>query len=310
MAGLALVFAGQGAQFVGMGRDLAEKHAACGELFRKADAVLGYKLSGICFDGPEEALTRSDYCQPAIFVVSVACYTALCLELGRKPEGAGMAGLSLGEWTALHVAGALSFEDALRILSSRGRFMQEACEERDGAMVSVIGLPIERVREVSSAAGVEISNLNSAGQTVLSGERPAIMRAEEMAKAAGAKKTVVLKVAGAYHSSLMKSAADKLQAMLAGVKLTSPAVPVLSNVTGLPHGGPDEIRQQMVRQVTGSVQWVSCVNWLKGKGIGRYLELGPGRVLGGLIKRVDASADVLNVQDVPTLEKARQALTA
>lgn len=302
MAETALIFAGQGAQSVGMGKDLVEAYPECGELFERADQVLGYSLSKICFEGPDEELTKSNHCQPAIFVMSVACYTALKREKpGFAPKG--MAGLSLGEWSALHVAGALSFDDSLRVLEARGRFMQEACEEREGGMVSVIGLPLDKLREICAEAGVEIANLNSAGQTVLSGEKQGIAKAEQLAKDAGAKRAIVLKVAGAFHSSLMSSAAEKLEGVLAGVDIKEPELPVLSNVTGEPHGAGEAIKREMLRQVNSSVRWLSCIEWFGGRGVTEYVECGPGKVLSGLIRRIDRDATTHSVRDLETLRK-------
>ena len=303
----ALVFAGQGAQAVGMGKDLAEAYPECRALFEKADSVLGFKLSALCFEGPIEELTKSSNCQPAIFAMSMACHAALRREAGAVTFS-GTAGLSLGEWSALHVAGALGFEDTLRVLAARGRFMQEACDERQGGMVSVIGLAPDKLKEVCTAAGVEMANLNSAEQTVLSGEKARIVEAEKLAKAAGASRTVVLNVAGAFHSSLMASAAKKLEAFLAGIPFARPALPVLANVTGAPHGEPDEIRRTMVKQVTSPVQWLSTVERLKASGVTEYLECGPGKVLSGLIKRIDKDAAVSNIQDVATLKKALETI--
>lgn len=299
----ALVFAGQGAQFVGMGKDLAETHAGCRALFDKADEVLGYELSRICFEGPPEELTKSSNCQPAIFVMSTACYKAFCEEAGEI-DFAGMAGLSLGEWTALCAAGALTFEDTLRVLEARGRFMQEACEERDGAMASVIGLSDTKLREICDSTGVEIANLNSEAQTVLSGERCGIQKAELMAKEAGAKRVIVLNVAGAFHSTLMNSAAVRLREFLDGIEIVPPQVPVIANVTGLPHGSAEEIRETMVKQVTCSVRWHDCVKRLMSDGVTDYIECGPGKVLSGLIKRIDANACICNIQDSETLVKS------
>jgi len=286
-----------------MGKDLADAYPECRALFEQADQVLGYKLSTLCFEGPIEDLTKSSNCQPAIFVNSVACYQALKKEMGGV-DFAGAAGLSLGEWSALHVAGALSFADTLRVLQARGRFMQEACEERPGGMVSVIGLAADKLKEVCASAGVEMANLNSAEQTVLSGERAKIVEAEKLAKAAGASRTVILNVAGAFHSSLMLSAAKKLEAFLAGVTFQKPGVPVIANLTGRPHGGPDEIRKTMVSQVTSSVQWLSSVEWFKKNGVTSYVECGPGKVLSGLIKRIDKDAVLSNIQGVASLKKA------
>ncbi|MBM4148128.1 MAG: ACP S-malonyltransferase [Lentisphaerae bacterium] len=303
----AYVFAGQGAQSVGMGRDLAEAYPECKELFAKADEVLGRSLSKVCFEGPIEELTRSNNCQPAIFVTSIACLHAMRLS-GAKADPVGVAGLSLGEWTALHAAGAIGFEDAVRVLEARGRFMQEACEQRQGGMVSVIGLGTDQLRKICEMTGLEIANMNSAEQTVLSGDKAAIADAERLAKEAGAKKTIVLNVAGAFHSSLMAPAAVKLEAELARVNILAPGMPVVANVTGEPHGGPDSIRRDMVRQVTGSVRWVSCVEWFKAHGVSCYVEFGPGKVLAGLIKRIDGAAALHNVQDAASAAKAAEVL--
>jgi [acyl-carrier-protein] S-malonyltransferase len=285
-----------------MGRDLAEAYPACRALYDKADEVLGYSLSRICFDGPVEELTKSNHCQPAIFVTSMACYKALCEEAG-EPAAVGVAGLSLGEWTALHMAGALGYEDTLRVLEARGRFMQEACEQREGSMVSIIGLTLPQLEEICSATGVQIANLNSAEQTVLSGESDGIEQAEKLAQEAGAKRTIVLRVAGAFHSRLMQSAADRLADVLAEIDIQSPAVPVVANVTGRPHGTPDEIRSAMVQQVTGSVRWLACIEWFKEQGVTDYTECGPGRVLTGLIKRIDSGASLHNIQDAQSVGK-------
>lgn len=299
----AAVFAGQGAQFVGMGKDLADAYPECRELFDRAAATLGANFLRVCFEGPIEELTKSNNCQPALFVTSVACYRAW---LHEAPGAActGAAGLSLGEWSALHVAGALTFEDTIRVLEARGRFMQQACEEQDGAMVSVIGLSADALSRICAATGVEMANLNSAEQTVLSGARKGIEEAGRLATEAGAKKTVVLNVAGAFHSALMNSAAKRLADMLADVPIRAPSMPVVSNVTGRPHGNPQEIRDAMVRQVTSSVRWMSSIEWFKSAGVNAYVEFGPGKVLSGLIKRIDKDASTASIQDRSTLEKA------
>lgn len=303
----ALVFAGQGAQFVGMGKDLADKFPEVMALYHSADEVLGRSISGLCFEGPEDELTRSSNCQPAIFLSSMACLKALELSAG-KVDGEGVAGLSLGEWTALCASGALSFESALKVLEARGSYMQDACDASSGGMVSIIGLSLEQVKEVSSKAGVEVANINSEQQIVLSGEKARIADAEKIAVEAGAKKAVVLNVAGAFHSSLMKPAADKLEAFLQTVEISAPSCTVLSNVEGKPHGGPDEIKAAMVRQVFSSVRWLDCIEWFKGSGVSEYIELGPGRVLSGLIKRIDSGAVLNNIQDISSLDKTSNAL--
>jgi [acyl-carrier-protein] S-malonyltransferase len=298
----AVIFSGQGAQSVGMGKDLAEVFPECRALYEQADRILGYSLSKVCFEGPQQELTRTDRCQPAIFVTSLACLAALRKEMpGMMFEA--VAGLSLGEWTALHAAGVLSFEDALRVLDARGRFMQEACERTQGGMVSVVGLPADRLAGVCAAAGVEVSNFNSPEQTVLSGEREAIGKAEQLAREAGASRTIMLQVAGAYHSRLMAPAAAQLEVFLRGVPLRQPEVTAFSNATGLPHGDPEAIRGDMVRQVTSPVQWVDCVRGMRSRGVTRFVECGPGRVLTGLIKRIDNAAGLHNIQDLSSLRK-------
>lgn len=305
----AFVFAGQGAQYIGMGKDLVDASPSCRALFARADEVLGFSLSKICFEGPEEELTKTQYCQPAIFVVSVACVKALEEASGGLPVVAGMAGLSLGEWTALHLAGAISFDDALRLIEARGRFMQESCEEHPGAMVSVVGLTVEQLQSVAQKAGVEIANINSDQQIVLSGDKTAMVDAEKLATEAGAKKTIPLKVAGAYHSKLMAGAAEKLGRMMTTVPFVAPRVPVVSNVTGLPHGEPASIRDTVIRQITSSVRWVDCINWFKTQGgVTDYTEFGPGRVLSGLIKRIDRDSVLRNIQDASNLAGVVEAL--
>lgn len=296
------LFAGQGAQFIGMGRDLSEAYPVCRALFSKANDVLGYDLARLCFQGPEEELVKSNNCQPAVFVMSVACYQALQALRGEQ-DFSGVAGLSLGEWSALHIAGAIGFEETLRVLEARGRFMQEACNERDGAMLSVIGLAEERVRALAEEAGVQVANFNTPRQIVLSGERKQMQEAEKLAVAAGAKLAVWLKVAGAYHSSLMSSASKRLETLMQTVHVKSPCLPVLSNVTGLPHGSPDEIKRAMILQITSPVRWVADVLWFQQQGVARYVEFGPGRVLSGLVKRIQPEASLSNVQDVASLQK-------
>lgn len=302
------VFSGQGAQFVGMGRDLAEAFPACADLYARANEALGFDLRKICFEGPEEALTRSDYCQPAIFTTSAACLAAL-EQRGKDRSPLALAGLSLGEWTALYAGGAIGFEDGLRALEARGRFMQEACEQNPGGMLSVMGLSLESLEEIGRETGMTVANINSEQQIVLSGPAASVPAAETLASERGARRTVALKVAGAFHSPLMQPARERLAETLATVPFRAPETPVLSNVLGGPHGrSGDEIREAMLRQVTEPVQWVDCVRWMSDHGVDGYVELGPGKVLTGLIRRIDKSAALVNVQDVAGVEKAAEAL--
>jgi [acyl-carrier-protein] S-malonyltransferase len=304
----AIIFSGQGAQFVGMGKDLADAFPACKALYDKADEVLGYSLSKICFEGPAEELTKSNHCQPAIFVTSIACYTAL-KESVPGLEVAMMAGLSLGEWSALHASGAMTFEDTLRVLEARGRAMQEACDEKDGSMVSVIGLSMDQLKQICEATGVEMANLNSEAQTVLSGARDGIEKAAAMASELGAKRAIVLQVAGAFHSSLMASATPKLEAVLTDVDVQTPSIPVVANVTGQPHGDAAAIRNEMLKQVTGSVHWYESINAMTAAGVTEFIECGPGAVLTGLIKRIaERGTPLHNIQNAETLAKTVAAL--
>ena len=301
MTKTALLFAGQGAQVVGMGRDLAEKYPAAKQWFDRADAVLGYSLSSICFNGPDAELTKTENAQPGIFLVSWVAFKLLGERLPDLSYQA-TAGLSLGEFTALTAAGAMSFEDGLRTVRQRGRFMQEACDATQGSMAAIIGLDEAPTREVCAEAGVVLANLNCPGQLVISGETSKIERACDLAKAKGARRAVPLPVAGAYHSPLMAQAQPRLDAELAKVNLSPTAVAVISNVTAQPHGAPADIRARLVEQVTASVRWEESVRYLLAQGFTRFIELGPGTALSGFMKRIDKNATMLNVSDVPSLE--------
>jgi [acyl-carrier-protein] S-malonyltransferase len=305
----ALMFAGQGAQVVGMGRDLAEAYPLAQSLMDQANSVLEMDLSAVCLQGPEADLTRTENAQPGIYLVS---WIALALLRQRVPglDFQATAGLSLGEFTALAAADVLSFEEGLRVVRARGRFMHEACEQTRGGMAALIGLDEAATREVCAATGVTLANLNCPGQIVISGELERIPAAVEAAKARGARKAIPLTVAGAYHSPLMQSAQPKLAAALAALTLNPPRVPVIANVTARPHGTPAEIRSLLVDQVTHTVRWEESLRCLLNDGFTRFIELGPGTALSGFMKRVDKSVQVLNVADAPSLEATVAALTA
>ncbi len=303
----ALLFAGQGAQYVGMGKDLAEQIPSARAWFDRANAALGYDLANICFNGPESELTRTENAQPAIFLVAWVAFQAL---RERVPALAfeAAAGLSLGEFTALAATGAFSFEEGLNLVRQRGRFMQEACEATAGGMAAIIGLDEAPTREVCAQAGVALANLNCPGQLVISGESSKIGAACELAKAKGAKRALPLTVAGAYHSPLMASAQPKLEAELARVTLKAPEKPVIGNVTAAGHGEPAEIRRRLIEQVTASVRWEESMRSLLAQGFTRFIELGPGTALSGFMKRIDRSAQMLNVSDMASLEATVKAL--
>jgi [acyl-carrier-protein] S-malonyltransferase len=308
MSKTAFLFAGQGAQAVGMGKDLAAAFPSAKAWFDRANIALGYDLTSICFNGSEPELTRTENAQPGIFLVSWVAFQLLKEQVPSLKFDA-TAGLSLGEFTALTAAGAMSFEDGLRVVRQRGRFMQEACEATRGGMAAVIGLDEAPTREVCAEAGVVLANLNCPGQLVISGETDKIAKAVELAKAKGAKRAIALPVAGAYHSPLMAGAQPKLQAELAKVKLSPPAVPVISNVTGQAHGGAADISARLVKQVTSSVLWEKSMRTLLAQGFTRFIELGPGTALSGFMKRIDKGARMLNVADAASLEAAVKALS-
>ena len=309
MSKTALLFAGQGAQVVGMGKDLAENSPAAKAWFDRANAALGYDLTAICLSGPEPELTKTEHAQPGIFLVS---WVAFELLKERVPSLVfeATAGLSLGEFTALTAAGAVSFEDGLKVVRQRGRFMQEACAATQGGMAAIIGLNEAVTREVCAETGVVLANLNCPGQLVISGPTEKLGPACALAKAKGAMRALPLPVAGAYHSPLMASAQPKLEAELARVTWRDPVVPVISNVTAQPHGGPGAIRGRLVEQVTSSVRWEESMRYLIGQGFTRFIELGPGRALSGFLKRIDKTAQVLNVEDLASLETTAKRLKA
>jgi [acyl-carrier-protein] S-malonyltransferase len=308
MSKTALLFAGQGAQSVGMGQDLAAQLPAAQRWFDRANEVLGYDLARICFEGPETELTKTEHAQPGIYLVG---WIALVLLKERVPnlQFQATAGLSLGEFTALAAAGVLSFEDGLKLVRQRGQFMQEACDTTRGGMAAIIGLDEATTREVCAQAGVELANLNCPGQIVISGPAERMDAACELAKTKGAKRAMPLPVAGAYHSTLMRSAQAKLAAAFKAVPLQHSNVPVISNVTAQAHGTADEIQQRMVEQVTSSVRWEDSMRSLLAQGFTQFIELGPGKALSGFMKRIDGNARMLHVADVPSLDATVQALT-
>ena len=312
MASWALVFPGQGAQHVGMGRDVAESSPRARAIFDQANEVLGYDLAGVCFEGPGEQLEQTDVQQPAIFVTSVALWEA-CLEAGARREAfAFTAGLSLGEYTALFVAGALDFEPALKLVQERGRLMQAAALAKPGGMVSLVGASVEQATSLCERArGDDVlapANINCPGQVVLSGSRTACERAAQLAETMGLR-ALALRVAGAFHSSLMHSAADGLWKVLQATAVRQPGMPVLANVDAAYHGGPDAVRASLRRQVTEPVLWQRCVERMIADGAETFVEVGPGRVLSGLLRKIDRTREAINVNSAESLKSAIERFT-
>lgn len=301
------VFAGQGAQVPGMGADFAQADAEVMGFFDKANAVLGFDLKKICFEGPAEELTKSNICQPAIFVTSYAAYTLFTKRTGAAFDCA--AGLSLGEWGALCAAGVLDFDSTLKVLEARGRFMQEACEAVPSGMLAVVGATSEQLEAVCAKSGCTVANINSAAQQVLSGSKEAVQAAVLAAKEVGIRRAIPLATAGAFHSPFMQSAREKLAPVLDGIAFSAPKIPVLSNVTGKPHSSdPGEIKAMMLEQVTGTTNWAADIATAKELGCDTFVEFGPGKVLSGLIAKIDASLATANVADLESLEATKQKL--
>jgi [acyl-carrier-protein] S-malonyltransferase len=297
MAKTAFLFPGQGAQTVGMGRGWADSTPSIGELYQRANHVLGYDLASICFEGPADKLNSTIYSQPALFVTSVAALESVRIAQPELADTcAASAGLSLGEYTALHFAGSVSFEDGLRLVQERGRAMQAAADRTPSGMVAVLGLELAQIEELCQQAGqgeiIQVANLLCPGNIVVSGSKGACERIVQLAPAAGAMKAVPLTVAGAFHSPIMQPAVESLTAALANASITGPRIPVIFNVDAQPHRDPADIRSLLARQLTSPVRWEESMRNLLSDGFDTFYEVGPGRVLQGLMKRIDRSAKV------------------
>jgi len=304
---IALLFAGQGAQSVGMGHDLAAHHPAAGDLFLQADEILGRSLSGVAWNGPIEELTKTSNCQPALYVHGLACLAALRGIAGDFPIEAA-AGLSLGEWTAHAAGGTFDFDTGLKLVEKRGRLMEAACETTAGAMAAMIGADESAVRALAADTDVDVANINAPGQIVISGESAKVELAVSLAKEHGIRRATLLNVAGAYHSRLMNSAYEQLGAPLLEANLQLPRFAVLSNVTGEPAGTLPEIRSALREQVTGTVRWADCMENLLRRGCDLFIELGPGEVLAGLLRRTRKDVDVMSVSDSASVHACAEKL--
>jgi len=303
----AILFPGQGAQKPGMGKDFYDACQASRAVYERAETILGYDLAAICFDGPAETLNDTAVCQPAILATSLAALAAVEERgLVDRAEMAAAAGLSLGEYTALIYAGALTEEDGIRLVARRGELMAAAARERGGTMCSIIGLKRpeveEAIGEAAEAGKVCAANFNCPGQIVISGEAEAVRRAAELCKSKGARMAVPLAVSGAFHSPLMASAAERFRDALSTVEFQSPRTPVISNVTGRDVGGAGEIAGLLERQLTHSVLWEDSMRRILGRGVKIFYEVGPGTVLAGLMRRIDREARVINIHSVAALD--------
>ncbi|MCU1310686.1 MAG: [Acyl-carrier-protein] S-malonyltransferase [Candidatus Angelobacter sp.] len=306
MNNLAFLFPGQGSQAVGMGKELAINYSIAKQTFDEADEALGYKISQLCFEGPEDKLKLTEITQPAILTASIAAYRVL-KEKGIAPSF--VAGHSLGEYSAHVAAGTLEFADAVRAVRNRGKYMQSAVPVGVGAMAAILGMAIDELQTVcAEAAGgdgevVAPANINSPDQIVISGSAAAVQRASDLAKTKGAKRAIMLQVSAPFHCSLMQPAQDALKEDLRSLRFNNSVFPVVKNIDGQPTTDGNEAREALIRQVTGAVQWVKSMQMLMNSGVTTFVEVGPGKVLCGLMRQIDRTKTCVNVEDEASLQK-------
>jgi [acyl-carrier-protein] S-malonyltransferase len=302
---IAFIFPGQGAQFVGMGKDLYESFVSAREIYDTASRTLNYNIKDLCFEGLLDKLSRTEFSQAAIFTTSIAALSAL-EESGLKIRPEYVAGLSLGEYSALAASGSIDFEAALGLVDKRGRFMQEASRKNPGRMASILGLDKEEVAEIADESGAQMVNFNCPGQIVISGSQEAIERAEVVAKEKGAKRFMVLKVSGAFHSSFMDEASDKLKQELDKVKFKKPKIKVVFNVTAGEEDEPAKIRENLSCQVNQATFWQKSIEYIASCAVTTFLEIGPGKVLRGLLRRINPDLKVYNIASCAEIEELKK----
>ena len=299
----AFLFPGQGSQVVGMGKDLYENSSAAREVFDEVDKALGEPLTKLMFEGPVEALNQTYNCQPAIMTVSLACLAAVAeTGKGAVPQPFLLAGHSLGEYTALVASGVIAIPSAVALVRERGRLMEEACEQREGAMAAILGLDADTLEEVCHKTGTQIANINSPRQIVISGEQSKVAQAMKLAKEGGARRAVALRVSGAFHSYLMGPALDGMLKALNSVELGHPATPVIANCTAKPLSASWEVKEELMEQLCGCVRWQECIEYMVNEGATCFIEFGPGKVLSSLVKQINPDTPVAAVSDLASVQ--------